>query len=182
MIIQYVGEKTISEKQPFEAVYRENYHAIFRYLKNKVGNIHDAEDLTTEVFLYCYQNYEQYDVLRSSVATWLFLVANSRLKNYYRDKKEHIEFSELEEQLFTDNPDMDQAAWLEELRRILGEKLVQLSDRQRRVIVMRFFQQKEFNEIAARLNTTPGNVRVILSRALDRLEKEFSIIKEDWSF
>ena len=46
---------------------------------------------------------------------------------------------------------------------------------------MRYFQEKEYDEIADALGTTAGNVRVILSRALDRLKKEMPDLKEDWS-
>ena len=76
---------------------------------------------------------------------------------------------------------MEHAAYLEELRRLLAEKLGRLPEKQQKVIIMRFFQEKEFDEIAAALGTTSGNVRVILSRTLDKLEKEFSAIKDDWS-
>lgn len=172
--------KSVSQKPPFESVYEEYYQAIVRYLFKHTGNRQDAEDLAAESFLYCYQNYDRYDPSKSAISTWLYLVAGSRLKNHYRDKKEHIEISELEERLFTEESDMERAVYLEELRRVLAKKLKQLPERQQKVVVMRFFQEKEFDEIAAVLDTSPGNVRVILSRALDKLEKDFSNIKDDW--
>lgn len=181
MIIQF-DQKRVAEKPPFELVYQEHYQPLLRYLLKKTGNLQDAEDLTAEVFLYCYQNYDQYNPSRSAVSTWLYLAANSRLKNYYRDRKDHVELSELEERLFTEETDMERAAYLEQLRRVLNDKLVCLPERQQRAVVLRFFYEKSFDEIAETLDTTPGNVRVILSRALDRLEKEFSMIKEDWRF
>ena len=182
MIIHYYDQKRDAEKPSFELVYQEYYQPLLRYLMKKTGNLQDAEDLTAEAFLYCYQNYDQYDPARSAVSTWLYLAANSRLKNYYRDRKDHVELSELEERLFTEETDMERAAYLEELRHVLNDKLDRLPERQQKAVVLRFFYQKSFDEIAAALDTTPGNVRVILSRAMDRLEKEFSMIKEDWSF
>lgn len=180
MIIDFPG-KGVPQKPPFESVYEEHYQAIVRYLYKHTGNLHDAEDLAAETFLYCYQTYDRYDPAKSSVSTWLYLVTNSRLKNHYRDKKEHVDLSELEERLFTEDSDMERAAYLQELRRLLAEKLQRLPERQQKVVVMRFFQEKDFDAIAAQLDTTPGNVRVMLSRALDKLEKDLAGIKDDWS-
>lgn len=181
MVIHDFPRSSCPSKPTFESVYEEYYQAILRYLYKHIGNLHDAEDLTAETFLYCYRTYERYDPQKSSVSTWLYLAAGSRLKNYYRDRKEHVDLSELEERLFTDETDMERAAYLEQLRHLLAKKLEELPEKQQKVIIMRFFQEKEFDEIAATLGTTSGNVRVILSRTLDKLEKEFSGIKDDWS-
>lgn len=180
MIIHRSPGADASKKPTFESVYEDYYQAILRYLLKHTGNMQDAEDLAAETFLYCYQNYDSYDPAKSSVPTWLYLVAGSRLKNHYRDKKEYVEITELEERLFAEESDMERAAWLEELRRMLAEKLKRLPERQQRAVVMRYFQEKDFDEIAAALDTTPGNVRVMLSRALDKLEKDISGMKEDW--
>ena len=169
------------EKPSFESVYQSYYLSVVKYLQKKIGNIHDAEDLAAETFLYCYQNYDRYDPAKSAVSTWIYLAANCRLKNYYRDKKEYMDLSELEERLFVEDSDMEQAAYLDDLRRIIGMMLQKLPERQQRAVIMRFFQQKEFSEIASSLGTTSGNARVILTRALDKLEREFSAMREDWS-
>ncbi len=181
MIIHRFPGSITSKKPSFESVYEDYYQAILRYLLKHTGNMQDAEDLAAETFLYCYQHYDSYDPAKSSISTWLYLVAGSRLKNHYRDKKEYIEVSDLAECLFTGEIDMERAAWLEEMRRMLTEKLQRLPERQQRAVFMRFFQEKDFDEIAFALDTTPGNVRVMLSRALDKLEKDLSSIKEDWS-
>ena len=63
----------------------------------------------------------------------------------------------------------------------LSDMLRKLPERQQKAVVMRLFQQQDFSEIAAEMETTPGNARVILARALDKLEKEFSAVRMDWS-
>lgn len=173
--------KSRGEKPPFEAVYEEYYQPLLRYLSKKTGSLQDAEDLTSETFLYCYRTYDSYDPEKSAVSTWLYLAANSRLKNHYRDRREHVEISELENLLPAEETDMERAAYLDQLRAFLAKKLETLPERQQQVIAMRYFQEKEYDEIADALGTTAGNVRVILSRALDRLKKEMPDLKEDWS-
>lgn len=60
-----------------------------------IENAHDAEDLTEEAFVYCYRRYADYDPGKSALSTWLYLVVNSRIKNYYRDRKEAVDLEEL---------------------------------------------------------------------------------------
>ena len=158
------------KKPPFEEVYNSQYFNVFRYVRKRVSDQQDAEDLVSDVFLYCYSNYDTYDPEKSGLSTWLYLVVNSRLKNYYRDHKIHADISELENTLFSEGNEMEKAVYLEELRHIMPQKISQLPEKQQTVVNMRYFQKCTFAEIAEYLNTSEGNVRVILSRSLTRLE------------
>lgn len=157
----------------FESFYKENYSKVLFYLVKKMPNKDDAEDLAGEVFLYCYSHYGNFDPSKSSITTWLFLVVNSRLKNYYRDKKEHMDIGVVENYLYDESDDMERAVYLEQLRNRISACLEKLPERQREVVVLRYFKEMEYEDIAARLGVTPGNIRVILSRALDKMEKDF---------
>ncbi len=168
------------ERIPFEQVYKKYYMEVLRYLQRKITCFQDAEDLAGESFFYCYQHYEKYDPSKSSIATWLYLIVNSRLKNYYRDRKEYIDYTALENQLFDDRLDMDRAVYLEELRNLLSEKLLLLPEKQQRAVILRYFHGKEYSEIAEELDVSTGNARVIISRALDKLEKEIGNTSSDW--
>ena len=169
-------------KPPFEDVYQRYYQEVLGYVYKKLGNRQDAEDLTADAFLYGYQNYEKYDPSRSSVATWLFLIVNSRIKNHYRDRKQTVDYSELENWLFADETDMERTVYLEQLREFISETILDLPERQQKIVLMRYFQNLEFSEIAEEMGTSAGNVRVILSRALARLEEKLKESITDWSF
>lgn len=164
---QVVYSKT---KPPFEDVYNSQYFNVLRYVRKRVTNQLDAEDLVSDVFLYCYSHYDAYDPEKSGLSTWLYLVVSSRLKNYYRDHRTHTDISELENTLFSEGNEMENAVYLEELRYIMSQKISQLPEKQQIVVTMRYFQKYSFAEIAECLHTSEGNVRVILSRTLARLE------------
>lgn len=76
---------------------------------------------------------------------------------------------------------MERAAWLEQLRGFLADRLECLPERQQQIIALRFFQEKDYDEIADVLGITAGNARVLLSRAIDRLRKEMGDSQFDWS-
>ena len=55
----------------FEQVYRDYYLKVFRYVKQHTLSRQDAEDLTQEVFVACYRNFDSFDPQKASVGTWV---------------------------------------------------------------------------------------------------------------
>ena len=157
-------------KPPYEDVYSANYSKVVQYINKKIGNYSEAEDLASEVFLYAYKHYDEYDSEKSSINTWLYLIVNSRLKNYYRDTKVSVDLESVVGVLADESIDLEQCVYLEQIGSQLAEAIGRLPERQAQIIRMRFFEQRSSNDIAERLNITPVNVRVQLSRALDKLE------------
>ena len=166
------------DKPPFDSVYDQYYFSVFRYVKNRLANPQDAEDLTAEVFLYCFSHYDDYDPEKSSLNTWLYLVASSRLKNHYRDRRDWVDMEEVEAFLFAEGQELERAVYLEQLRTALAGALDLLPDRQRKTVVLRYFKEWDYARIADELGTTEGNVRVILSRAIDQIGKKCSELKD----
>lgn len=160
----------VKEKQSFEMFYDANYSKVVRYIWTKLGNQQDAEDLAGEVFLYCYSHYEEYDPEKSSLTTWLYLIVNSRLKNHYRDTKTFVDLEDVVGVLPDDSVDMDSCVYLEQLKTQMAQALQQLPERQRRIVMLRYFEDRSSSEIAQIMNMSSVNVRVQMSRALDRLE------------
>lgn len=160
------------EKPPFEQVYTRYYSGVLSYIKGKIANPQDAEDLCSEAFFYCFDQYEHYNPQKSSVSTWLYLVVNSRIKNYYRDHKSHADIDEFSNILPDDGDDMDRCIYLEQLRDVLANALASLPEKQQQIVILRYFKQLSSAQIADRLGLTSGNVRVQLARALDKLEPQ----------
>lgn len=165
---------------PFEQVYERYYFDVCRFFYKRIENHQEAEDLASEVFLYCYKNYDRYDSKKSAISTWLFLVAKSKLKTYYRDRKQHLDISDFEEWLLSDDADIARSVYIEQLRCFLAEQIRLLPEKYQQAIIMRFFQEKGFDEIAQALNTSQGNIRVILSRAISKLKQSLSNSECDW--
>ena len=160
-----------TDKPPFEEFYEANYSRVVQYIRRKLENLHDAEDLASEIFVYCYSHYEDYDPEKSSLTTWLYMIVNSRIKNHYRDARTYVDLEELVGVIPDETVDMDACIYLQQLRQGLERAMAKLPERQRKIVFMRYFEERSSAEIAAELGITPGNVRVLLSRALDTLEK-----------
>ena len=159
----------------FEAFYEKYFNTALYYTAKKVRSIQDAEDLVCDAFFYCYDHFSSYDESRASLGTWLYMILNSRIKNYYRDSKQYTDLDELREILPDGSNYMEQAVELEANRRMLAEGLNTLSETQRRIVILRYFQGCSTAETARQLQITEGNVRTQLSRALDKMRKYFDM-------
>lgn len=158
------------EKPDYEAFYSSNYGRVLGYIKNKIPSAEDAEDLASEVFLYCYAHYDDYDPEKSSITTWLYLIVNSRVKNFYRDHSiTWVDYASVSETMEDQGIDLDEGIYLEQLYAALMTAIRTLPQRQQEIVRMRYFENRSSEEIAGQLGLSSGNVRVLLSRALAKL-------------
>ena len=157
-------------KPAYEEVYQTHYNKVLQYIYRKIGNLTEAEDLTSEAFLYAYKHYDEYDPEKSGIGTWLYLIVNSRLKNHYRDAKLCVDLETIVGVLEDDSVDLEKCLYLEELSVRLNQAIAQLPERQGKIVRLRYFDDLSCGEIAAMMKMTSGNVRVQLTRALDKLE------------
>lgn len=160
------------EKPDYEDFYSDNYGRVLYYVKQKINSVEDAEDLVSEVFMYCYSHYDDYNPEKSSITTWLYLIVNSRIKNFYRDHNvTYVDYDVVSETMQDQSIDLDEGVYLEQLHGVLMKAIKSLPERQQRIVMLRYFENCSSDEIAVRLGISPGNVRVLLSRALDKLSK-----------
>lgn len=158
------------EYPTYEDFFQANWLRVVRYLQKKGTPYADAEDIASQAFLYCSQRWEQYDVKKSSQSTWLFMVVRSRWINYCKARKDTVDIDLLSNVLVDGEDLFEMAAELDDLRQRLADALKALSSDQRRAIIFRFFDNRNDESIAQILNTSPGNVRVIIFRALKKLK------------
>ena len=159
----------------FAYVYREYYRKILNYIHKRISSYQDAEDLTQEILTVCYRNWEKYDADRASVGTWVFVIANSRLKNYYRDKKCEDSLNEESDLTHAEEDFLERAILFQENKEMLYASLNALEEEDRQIVMMKYFYGKTSNELAELLGIKSGNVRVRLYRALDKMRDYFKI-------
>lgn len=162
----------------FERLYGEYYMRVFRYVWKKIKNSADAEDLTQTAFIYCYQNYDSYDERRASFGTWIFLVVNSRIKNYFRDKKQNVHIDEVID-ILPDETDFGHAIELEEMRASILSALTACTQTQAQIVRYRFFQKLSTRDISLRMDLSEANVRTQLSRALKKMREHLDTKEGD---
>ena len=170
----------IETKLSFEEYFQAYYQQAFRYTMKKVSNLSIAEDITMDTFVACYHKFETFDPQKAKFATWLYVALNNRIKNYYRDKKDYDCLDDHNDIAGSQEDEMLQSIYLSEMRSALATALETLNDIQRQIVIKKYFSNMSSNEIADDIGTTPGNVRVQLTRAIKKLKEYFEDNNYNW--
>jgi RNA polymerase sigma-70 factor, ECF subfamily len=158
----------------FEQLYRDHLRDVYSYSYYRVGNHHDAEDLTEQAFLQAYRHFER--ARRESngrpLRPWLIRIAHNLASNYHRDRARRPQSTlEHADPIAAPHPTERVVEGREELKHVM-ESLQALPDDRREALIMRFALGMDNREIARALGRTDGATKVLIHRAIKQLEKE----------
>jgi RNA polymerase sigma-70 factor, ECF subfamily len=157
-----------AKKDPsrFAELYELNFARVYGYIARRVGDRDAAQDLTSDVFHKALANLHSFEWRGVPFAGWLLRIAANMIVD--RSKRGGKEITGQE---FSDLPDLGSRPKLEEAdesARLFG-LVDQLPQDQRRVIGMRFAEEKSIREIAQALGRSEGAVKQLQFRALQNL-------------
>ena len=155
----------------FSDLYRTHLRDVYSYAYYRVGNHHDAEDLTEQTFLQAYRHFEraQRESDGRPLRPWLIRIAHNLAANLYRDRSRRPQ-TPLDEHspLATPHSTEELVSGRDELARVL-EGVAKLPDDRREALIMRFALGMDNREIARALGRTDGATKVLLHRAIKQL-------------
>ena len=158
------------DTEAFGRLYDIYADRIYRHIYYRTSNADDARDLTQEVFAKAWQALPRYKRTKTPFLGWLFTISHNRVIDYYRTKKDHVCLNnEIDWGSQVNNPEnlLESAFTQQEVRKVI----LQLPEDQQQVIIMSFIEGFEYPEIAATLNKTEGNIRVIMHRGLKKMRE-----------
>ena len=168
------GEAKAELDRAFERLYRDHLRDVYSYSYYRVGNHHDAEDLTEQAFLQAYRHFER--ARRESngrpLRPWLIRIAHNLASNYHRDRARRPQ-SVLDES--GPIPALHGTERIvegrEELKQVI-DGVRQLPDDRREAVIMRFALGMDNREIARALGRSDGATKVLIHRAIKQLQEE----------
>jgi RNA polymerase sigma-70 factor (ECF subfamily) len=154
-------------------LYRQFGPAIFRFCRRALPTREDAEDATTEVFMKVRQKLGTYDSSRPFTA-WLYKVASNHCWDLLRRRRirQDLETGDLET-LPLEHPDPSQLEriQLDHTNKEVRAGLAKLPDRARMALVLRYYADMSYDEIAQTLGVRRPFVGVLLLRARHQLRE-----------
>ncbi|HKG16956.1 MAG TPA: sigma-70 family RNA polymerase sigma factor [Solirubrobacteraceae bacterium] len=157
----------------FSELYRLHLRDVYSYAYYRIGNHHDAEDLTEQTFLQAYRHFEraQRESNGRPLRPWLIRIAHNLAANYYRDRSRRPQ-TPIEDASLLSAPHDTEALveGRERLERII-EAVRELPDDRREALIMRFALGMDNREIARSLGRSDGATKVLLHRATRQLEE-----------
>jgi RNA polymerase sigma-70 factor, ECF subfamily len=171
--MEAIARARTGDADAWGVLYREYAPAIFRFCRRALPTREDAEDATMDVFMKLKDKLVQYDQSRSFTA-WLYKVAANHCWDMLRRRKtrQDKETEDLEN-VPLEHPDPNQLDKLieqrtsEEVRRALDK----LGSRARMALVMRYYSDMSYDEIADALGVRRAFVGVVLLRARHELRQ-----------
>jgi len=151
---------------------------IYRFVYFKISNAEEANDLTSAIFLKTW-NYIQNNSVTDfkTLRALIYKIARTSIIDYYRKN------SKMTTVAFEKDGEFGQKEFADEKQDVLKkieiasdfaavtEKLPELKDEYREVIILRFINELSINEIAQIINKSKGSVRVLIYRALKALRE-----------
>jgi RNA polymerase sigma-70 factor (ECF subfamily) len=157
-----------AKKDPsrFAELYELNFGRVYGYIARRVPDRDAAQDLTSDVFHKALANIHSFEWRGVPFAGWLLRIAANMIVDRSKRGAKEITGQEL-----PDLPDLGSKPRLEESDQCARLFLLvdQLPQDQRRVIGMRFAEEKSIREIAQALGRTEGAVKQLQFRALQNL-------------
>ena len=150
-----------------EAYARPVYNLTYRML----GNPQEAEDAAQETFLRAWSRLSQYDAAHK-FSTWVFSIANHYCIDKLRKRRTvqvSIDDNPVLQNLEGSEPDPDDMALRSELVREVQALMAQLEPDYRTTLVLRYWEDLSYEEIAATLEITVPAVKSRLFRARQRM-------------
>ena len=152
----------------FEELLRENLVPLERYVKFKVSNQYDAEDIIQDV---CLAATTKYASLKnpSSFKAWLIGIANNKCKDYYRKKAKELEIP---------IEDLSEAALHKgrlgpTQQNIVRDTLDLLGGKEQQILYLYFFKQLSQEDIAKQLSVPIGTVKSRLHYAKEKFKQHY---------
>jgi RNA polymerase sigma factor (sigma-70 family) len=157
----------MSEHAEFIQNYEKYKDKIYTFIMYRVNfNRAIAEDLSSEIFIKAFKNFEGFD-RDKPFGAWIYAIARNHLANHYRSQKFDTDLEKAVNLSVDMRRQMEINSELEEVM----EKIQRLDSYSKDVLLLRYVDGLENNEIAEILGKDEGTIRTQLSRALKKLRE-----------
>jgi RNA polymerase sigma-70 factor (ECF subfamily) len=171
---QLVERGQQGDRDALEELYLLHFDRIYSYLHMSVGNRHDAEDLTTQVFLKMLESIGKFRWRSAPFSAWLFRIAHNLAMDHFRASRRW----QPEEEVPEPEPPQESQAEEEALdsigRQSMLELIERLSHEQKQVLTLKFVFNFSNAEAATILEKTEGAIKSLQHRALASLQRQLA--------
>lgn len=146
-----------------EDIYLAYHDKVSAYVRGKVENHHDAEDLVSQVFEKVYSKLNTFDETKASLSTWIYTITRNTVTDHFRTSRLELEFAG-----WMDHEDFP-AEDFDEALEALADALKTLKERQRDLILLHYYKGMTLKAVADKMGMSYINAKVIHKKALSSL-------------
>ena len=147
-------------------MYEDHSPAVWRYVRARIPDPGEAQDVTSEVFARAWRSWDRYDASRGSVGAWLMGVAHHAVADWWRTRRPAVADA-------GDRPAPDDGPEELAVRRAdveaVRRSLRCLNEREQEALALRFAGGLKATEVAEVLGLTEGATKMLVHRAIGKL-------------
>lgn len=152
----------------FEKLWNEFSFELGNYIKSKINNTHDAEDILQEVYIKIFRNIDKLEN-EAAVKSWLYKITRNTIIDFYKKKKD-VSIAP-ENLLNIEDPVIVEDNLNEEVSNHLKHMLFDLPEKYQEVYELYEHKNMKHKEIGEVLDISVSASKVRLKRAKDHFKK-----------
>lgn len=161
------------DKSAFGRIYKEFLPRIYRFVFYLVPDNAIAEDITQDTFVKAWESLPRFSSKKGTIQSYLYAIARNTVIDHQRKKKESRLDMDYAQQIGSGENLENMLINLERVSKV-HEALSSLSKEDRDVVVLRYFEEMSYKEIAEVVNQTEGAIRVKTHRILKTMKGLFN--------
>ncbi len=173
---QWIADAKTGDKEAFCKLVEKYQKPVYSICYRMLGTPTAAEDAAQEAFIRAYQALDRYDPKRS-FATWLLSIASNYSIDQLRKKKVTILSMDSDKHAWLAPPDPgpspERAALEKEKQALVQEMLAELNEIDRAAVILQFWHDYSYEEIAETLDLSSSAVKSRLFRARRTLAEKW---------
>jgi RNA polymerase sigma-70 factor, ECF subfamily len=178
ILLGWVEAACRGDQEAFAEIVYSFTDAVYNLSYRMLGESGEAEDATQETFLRAYNHLKSYDAQRS-FKTWLLSIASNHCID--RIRKRRMNFVSIDEplpsgstlEISSDEPLPEEMTLRRERSAMIQRMLDELAPEYRAAVVLRYWYDYSYTEIATALNTTESAIKSRLFRARQMLADQY---------
>ena len=166
-------ERAKTDPEAFGILYERYVNKVYSYIYYRVGNHHDAEDLTSRVFHRALTHIKDYADRGVPFSAWLYRIAHNLVANWHRDRARRQDLALEDVTLVGDVVEMPEwVAENQEERRWLLAAIRHLPEERQELLILKFVEQLSNAEVGQIMGRTEGAIKSLYHRTLLALRDE----------
>ncbi len=155
------------DREAFGVLYQRYVKRIYNYVYYRIGNQHDAEDLTARVFFRALRHIKNYQDRGVPFSAWLYRIAHNLVANWHRDnsRRQEVGLDEIYN-LKHDRPQPETVLLQSEERDVLLQVIRKLPPDRQQLLILKFVEHLPNAEIGLIMGRTEGAIKSLYHRTL----------------
>jgi RNA polymerase sigma-70 factor (ECF subfamily) len=167
---KYVKSAIDGDTEAFGELYKIFLSRIYRFVYYLTGDEFSAEDITQNTFLRAWKSLPNFSFNEGTFQSYLYTIARNLVIDDQRKKKAYS--LEGYENILESKENLENAVWKNEASEKVHQALADLDADDREILILRFFEEMQFEEISKVIGKESGAIRVKIHRLMEKLRQK----------